>query len=225
MWAKNTFCSQWSSEAVQYVCVWVRKNTHVEHSQQESFHLWLSGWLEYADTFLYHFHEPPPRHPRVLSLFYISLTTNTPPTLLSETSTWTATDTQILPSGSCTYSPSERQSWSPPTQSWQKHCWYYHQLLWIQGICLCILIMCHSRECRGKMRICLRPCTHVCDVCLRACVIFLFSLEKYVNVFICLGLCVRVCLCLSPQMCQRFCSLVSFSEKCGGAPSILLQML
>lgn len=45
------------------------------------------------------------------------------------------------------------------------------------------------------MRVSLRPCTHVCDVCLRACVIFLFSLEKYVNVFICLGLCVRVCLC------------------------------
>ncbi len=43
------------------------------------------------------------------------------------------------------------------------------------------------------------------------------------NVFICLGLCMRVCLCLSPRMCQRFCSLVSFSEKCGGALLILLQ--
>lgn len=51
----------------------------------------------------------------------------------------------------------------------------------------------------------------------------LFSWRKYVNVFICLGFCVRVCLCLKPRMCQRFSCLVSFSEKCGGAPLILLQ--
>lgn len=39
-----------------------------------------------------------------------------------------------------------------------------------------------------------------------------------------LALYVCACLCLSLKMCQRFYMLVSFSEKCGGAPLILLQM-
>lgn len=75
------------------MCVSAQKHTRRALTAGEFSSLTLRGWLEYADMFLYHFHEPPPRHPRVLSLFYISLTTNTPPTLLSETSTWTATDT------------------------------------------------------------------------------------------------------------------------------------
>lgn len=67
---------------------------------------------------LYHFDEPPPRHRRVFFLFYISLLQAPPhpptPSLLDphmDSNRHTNT-----PSGSCTYSPSDRENWSPPTQ-------------------------------------------------------------------------------------------------------------
>lgn len=62
------------------------------------------------------------------------------------------------------------------------------------------------------------------SVCMCDATFFFFGGQKRVIVFICLGPYVRVCLRPSPQMCRRFCSLVSFSEKCGGALQILLQM-
>lgn len=73
--------------------------------------------------FLYHFHEPPPRHPRVFSVFYISLLLTTLPTPTQPPQTLSLSDAHMdsnrhtnTPSGGCTYSPSDRQSWSPPTR-------------------------------------------------------------------------------------------------------------
>lgn len=119
------------------------------------------------------------------------------------------------PSGGCTYSPSDSQSWSPPTQKLTETLLILPPVVVDTGY---VSLHINYVSQQGCGETCVIVC--VCVACLCACVIF-FSWEKCVNMFICLDLC--VCLCLSAQMCQRFCSLVSFSEKCGGALLILLQ--
>lgn len=196
MWAKNKIFSQWSSEAVQYVCV----KTHTDTQRERALtaggfsSLTLGGWLEYVDMFLYHFHEPPPRHPRVFSVFYISLLLVPPTPSLSDTHTDSNRHTNT-PSGGCTYSPSDRQSWSPPTQKLTETLLILPPVVVDTGYVSLHINYLSQQGCRETC-----VCMHVCHVCLCACVVFFF----WGNVFICLGLCMRVCLCLSPRMCQRF---------------------
>lgn len=45
--------------------------------------------MDYVDMLLYHFDEPPPRHPRVFSVFNMSLLLASPPPLLAHTHTHT----------------------------------------------------------------------------------------------------------------------------------------
>lgn len=62
-----------ASEVQRQCSKYVQKHTQQGPTAGEFSSLTRGGWLEYVDTLLYHFHDPPPRHPRVLSVFYISL--------------------------------------------------------------------------------------------------------------------------------------------------------
>lgn len=62
-----------------------------------------------------------------------------------------------------------------PPKSWQNHCWYYHQLFWIQDMCLCILIMCCSRRV-GKY-VWLFVCVHAC-ICVQLFFLSFFFLGE-----------------------------------------------
>ncbi len=167
MWAKNKFCSQWSSEAVQHVCV--KTHTHRAFTAGEFSSLTLRGWLEYVDMFLYHFHEPPPRHPRVFSVFYISLLRAPPTPSLSDTHTDSNRHTNT-PSGGCTYSPSDRQSWSPPTQKLTETLLILPPVVVDTGY-VSLHINYLSQQGCGEMCVavcvcvCLCACMHVCHVC------------------------------------------------------------
>lgn len=76
-----------------------------------------------------------------------------------------------------------------PPKSWQNHCWYYHQLFWIQDMCLCILIMCCSRRV-GKY-VWLFVCVHAC-ICVQLFFSFFFQGEMCECVYLFRSLCACV---------------------------------
>ena len=128
--------------------------------------------------------------PGEFSVFYISLLLPPPPPAPSsfrQTHLDSSRHTNT-PSGGCTYSPSDRQSWSPPTQKLKKHCWYCHQWLCVRGVCLSILIMCHSRgvgKCVWQF-----AWVHACVPCLVP--IFFLLVETCESVYLFRSLCACV---------------------------------
>lgn len=139
--------------------------------------------------FLYHFYEPPPRHPRVFSVFYIGLLL-APPTL-SLSDTHTDSNRHInTPSGGCTYSPSDRQSWSPPTRKLTETLLILPPVVVDTGY-VSLHINYVSQQGCGEVCVTYSVCMHVFRVCLCACVFF-FSGRMCESVYLFRSLCACV---------------------------------
>lgn len=139
MLAKNTVCSQWSLESVQYVCTTAHTESPDSRRVFISDSQGMIGICRYASVPL---SWSTPTTPSGAICILHKLTTITSSTIYFQTYIWTITNT---PSSSFTHFPSDRQSWLLPTKSWNSQCCYCHQLLQTQVMHIDILNRHHIR--------------------------------------------------------------------------------